>query len=268
MAAWHVACGQGDVRDMLACSIHSGSKFLRDFAMRRISGSSSLIAIATIVFGLAFSTQAATLGVDDLSSTDTASGLRETLSRGAEMAVSQLGKPNGFMGDARVKIPLPESLRTAEKMMRKLGMKKQADELIETMNRAAESAVVEARPILINAVKNMSFDDARAILTGGDDAATQYFKRATSGPIGEKFLPIVKQATAKVQLADKYNQYAGKAAKFGLLDAKDADLDAYVTQKALDGLFLLIAEQEKSIRKDPIGTGSKLLQTVFGALGK
>jgi hypothetical protein len=229
---------------------------------------SGLSRVAAIVFALVLSAQAAALGVDDLSSKDTSSGLKEALSRGAEMAVSQLGKPNGFMGDARVKIPLPESLRGAEKMMRKLGMKKQADKLIETMNRAAESAVVEAKPILINAVKNMSFDDAKAILTGGDDAATQYFKRTTSAPIGEKFLPIVKQATAKVQLAYIYNQYAGKAASLGLIDDKDADLDTYVTQKALDGLFLMIAEQEKAIRKDPIGTGSKLLQTVFGALLK
>jgi hypothetical protein len=237
--------------------------------MRHISEFSRVAAtIAAIVCGLVFSAQALAAGVDDLSSKETSSGLKEALSRGAEMAVSQLGKPNGFMGDARVKIPLPESLQGAEKMMRKLGMKKQADKLIETMNRAAESAVVEAKPILVNAVKNMSFDDAKTILTGGDDAATQYFKRTTSAPIGEKFLPIVKQATAKVQLAEKYNQYAGKAASLGLIDDKDADLDSYVTQKALDGLFLMIAEQEKAIRKDPIGTGSSLLQTVFGALLK
>jgi hypothetical protein len=172
------------------------------------------------------------------------------------------------MGDARVRIPLPDSLRAAEKAMRYLGMKKQTDELIATMNRAAESAVVEAKPILLDAVRNMGFNDAKGILTGGDDAATQYFKRTTSGAIGERFLPIVKQATAKVQLADQYNRYAGQAAKLGLLDEKDANLDSYVTQKALDGLFLMIAEQEKAIRKDPIGTGSKLLQTVFGALGK
>ena len=136
--------------------------------MRHISG---LSRFAAIVFALLVSAQATAQGVADLSNKETSSGLKEALSRGAEMAVSQLGKPNGFMGDARVKIPLPESLQGAEKMMRKLGMKKQADKLIETMNRAAESAVVEARPILINAVKNMSFDDAKAILTGGEDAA-------------------------------------------------------------------------------------------------
>lgn len=196
--------------------------------------------------------------------TETASGLKEALTRGADVAVTQLGKPNGFLGDARVRIPLPESARAAEKMMRTLGMKKQADELIETMNRAAELAVAEAKPIFVDAVKKMGFSDARAILSGGDDAATQYFRRTTSGALSERFLPIVKRATAQVDLAGKYNQYAGQAAKVGLLDAKDADLDRYVTQKTMDGLFLMIAEQEKAIRKDPVGTGSALLQRVFG----
>ena len=227
-----------------------------------------MLNVAWIVCALLICTPATAIGVDDLSSKDTASGLKEALTKGAEVAVSQLGKPNGFLGDKRVKIPLPESAQAVEKMMRTFGMKKQADELIETMNHAAEMAVVEAKPILTNAVKTMSFDDARGILTGGDDAATQYFKRTTSEAIGAKFLPIVKKSTAKVDLADKYNKYAGKAAQFGMLDKKDADLDSYVTQKALDGLFLMIAEQEKAIRKDPIGTGSSMLKKVFGALGK
>ena len=216
----------------------------------------------------AFGLQASGAGINDLSTSDTASGLKEALTRGADIAVSQLGKKDGFLGDKRVKIPLPKSAQTAEKMMRTFGMKKQADQLIETMNRAAEMAVVEAKPILTNAVKSMSFDDARGILTGGDDAATQYFKRTTSKDIGAKFLPIVKTATAKVDLAGQYNKYAGQAAKLGLMSEQDADLDTYVTQKAMDGLFLMIAEQEKSIRKDPIGTGSSLLKKVFGALGK
>ena len=212
--------------------------------------------------------QAFALDISDLTSKETASGLKEALTRGADVAISQLGKTNGFLGDSRVKIPLPESAQAVEKMMRTFGMKKQADELIEAMNRAAEMAVVEAKPILRDAVSKMSFDDARSILTGGDDAATQYFQRTTSEAIGAKFLPIVKKATAKVNLAGQYNKYAGKASKFGLVDEKDADLDSYVTQKALDGLFLMIAEQEKSIRKDPIGTGSNLLKKVFGALGR
>ena len=109
--------------------------------------------------------------------------------------------------------------------MRGLGMGKYADELVTTMNRAAESAVVEAKPLLVNAVKNMSVQDAKAILGGGPDAATQYFRRTTSAPLTDKFLPIVAKATQKVKLADKYNAFAGKGAKFGFVDAKDADLN-------------------------------------------
>ena len=234
--------------------------------MRTTSLALKLFQIMWLICALGFGTQAAAAGISDLSSSDTASGLKEALTRGAEVAVAQLGKTDGFLGDKRVRIPLPKSARAVEKAMRTFGMKKQADELIETMNRAAEMAVVEAQPILTNAVRNMSFDDARGILTGGDDAATQYFRRTTSQDIAAKFLPIVKKATAKVDLAGQYNQYAGQAAKLGLLDEKDADLDTYVTQKAMDGLFLMIAEQEKSIRKDPVGTGSAMLKKVFGAL--
>lgn len=235
--------------------------------MRSASSSLRSIRVLWVLGALAFCAQVSALGLSELSNKDTALGLKEALARGVDVAVGQLGKANGFMGDSRVKIPLPESARSAEKMMRTLGMKKQADELIETMNRAAEMAVVEAKPILSNAVKSMGFDDARGILTGGDDAATQYFKRTTSDAIAAKFLPIVKKSTAKVNLAGQYNQYAGKAAKLGLLDKNDADLDTYVTHKAMDGLFLMIAEQEKAIRKDPISTGSSLLKKVFGALG-
>ena len=223
--------------------------------------------IVGILVGLVISIVHTSAGAA-VSNADAVSGLKEALVRGSEAAVGQLGKKDGFLGNAKVKIPLPGALEDAANMMKKFGMGKQADELEETMNRAAEAAVVEAKPLLVNAVKQMSVKDAQGILTGGDDAATQYFKRTTSSPLTQKFLPIVKQATAKVQLADKYNQFAGKAAKFKLIEEKDANLDDYVTRKALDGLFLMIAEEEKAIRKDPVGTGSKLLGTVFGSLLK
>lgn len=168
------------------------------------------------------------------------------------------------LGNPEVKIPLPGALKTAESGLRMMGMGKQTDELVVAMNRAAESAVIEAKPLFMNAIKNMSFQDASAIVTGGDDAATQYFKRTTSEQLTAKFLPIVKQATAKVDLAEKYNAVAGQASKFGVLDAKSANVEGYVTQKTLDGLFLVMAQQEKAIRKDPIGTGSALLKKVFG----
>ncbi len=236
--------------------------------MRSESKGVRFLKLLSIVGALFCAAQASALGVADLSNKDTVAGLKEALSKGAEFAVGQLGKINGFMGDARVKIPLPESARAVETAMRTFGMGKQADVLVETMNRAAEMAVIEAKPILTQAVKNISLDDARSILTGGDDAATQHFRRTTSDAIGAKFLPIVKKSTAKVNLAGQYNQFAGKASQLGLLDKKDADLDSYVTQKAMDGLFLMIAEQEKAIRKDPLGSGSSMLQKVFGAVGK
>lgn len=209
---------------------------------------------------------AAASGLGELSSSDAGSGLKEALTRGAEFAISNLGKQDGFLGNPKVKIPLPGSLQKAEKGLRAIGMGKQAEELVTTMNRAAEQAVVEAKPILVNAIKNMSWQDAKGILAGGDDAATQFFKRTTSAQIGEKFQPIVKQATAKVKLGKQYNKFAGKAAAMGLIDEKDADLDSYVTQKAMDGLFLMIAEEEKKLRANPLGAGSDLLKKVFGAL--
>lgn len=205
-------------------------------------------------------------GLDAISSQDSGDALRQALTQGASAAVASLGKKDGFLGNPKVKIPLPDSLAQAEKLMRTFGMGKYADELITTMNRAAEAAVPEARQLLVDAVKQMTLQDAKAILTGGDDSATQYFKRTTSGPLTERFLPIVKQATEKVKLADKYNRYAKRAAKLGLLDKEDASLEHYVTQKALDGLFFMIAEEERAIRKDPVGQASSLLRKVFGAL--
>jgi hypothetical protein len=208
------------------------------------------------------------LTIADLSNQDAVQGLKDALVQGADRAVSQLGTANGFLGNPKVKIPLPASLQKAERLMRMVGMGGQADELVTSMNRAAEMAVTEAKPLLVDAVKRMSVQDAKGILTGGDDAATQYFRRSTSAALTQKFLPIVKKMTARVNLAKLYNQYAGQAASFGVIDAKDANLDNYVTQKALDGLFLVIAEQERAIRKDPIGSASTMVQKVFGAIGK
>ncbi len=204
--------------------------------------------------------------VANLTNSESIAGLKEALEKSSAAAIAQLGTANGFLGNPQVKIPLPGALKTAESGLRMMGMGKQADELVVAMNRAAESAVVEAKPLFTNAIKNMSFQDAKAIVTGGDDAATQYFKRTTSEQLTAKFLPIVKQATAKVDLAEKYNAVAGQASKFGVLDAKSANVEGYVTQKTLDGLFLVMAQQEKAIRKDPIGTGSALLKKVFGGM--
>ncbi|WP_043420567.1 DUF4197 domain-containing protein [Azonexus hydrophilus] len=205
-------------------------------------------------------------GLDSISNADAGTGVRQALAKGAEYAVGSLGQKNGFLANSKVKIPLPGYLEKAESGLRMFGMGKQADQLVETMNHAAENAVAQAMPILSDSIKRMTLQDAKAILTGGDDSVTEYFRRSSSEQLAVKFLPIVKSATSKLQLADQYNKFAGKAASFGLVDKKDADIDNYVTQKAMDGLFLMIAEEERKLRANPVAAGSAILKKVFGAL--
>lgn len=207
-------------------------------------------------------------GVGALTDSETSDGLKAALNQGVSKAVGMLGAADGFFGNKEVKIPLPESLQKIEKGMKLVGMGKQSDELILKMNRAAEAAVPEAKALLVDSIKKMSLTDAKAILTGPEDAATQYFKRTTSAQMGEKFLPIVTKATEKVQLAESYNKYAGMGAKFGVVKKEDANIEQYVTNKALDGLYLMIAKEEAAIRKDPLGQASSLLKKVFGAVAK
>jgi hypothetical protein len=211
---------------------------------------------------------AVSAGWADLSNKDAVSGLKDALTQGSAAAIGKLGVENGFLGNDRVKIPLPDAIRRVEGGLRLMGMQRQADELVTAMNRAAEQAVPEAKALLTGAIKNMSVEDAKGILTGGDTAATEYFRKATSVQLTQKFLPIVTAATHKVGLAEKYNNIAGKGAKLGLVDAKQAKIEDYVTQKTLDGLFLMVAEQEKAIRKDPVGAATGIAQKVFGLLGK
>jgi len=221
-----------------------------------------MMALFSVSVGLA-----AAAGLGAISNTEATGGLKEALIQGAGKAVSKLGAVDGFMGNPQVKIPLPDTLKKAEKTMRVLGMGKQADELVLRMNRAAEAAVPEAKTLLVDAVKQMSVTDAKNILTGGDDAATQYFKKTTSGPMAAKFLPIVKKATEDVQLAQQYNKFAQTGMKYGLVKKEQANLEEYVTQKALDGVYLMMTAEEKAIRENPMGQASSLLKKVFGALG-
>ncbi len=204
--------------------------------------------------------------LERITSQEAASGLKAALEKGSQAAVASLGRSDGFFGNPQVKIPLPESAQRAEKLMRRFGMGKQADEVILAMNRAAEAAVPEARQLFIDAVRRMTVQDAKGILQGGETAGTAYFRRSTEAPLRARFLPIVKKATAKVDLAQRYNEYAEKGVAFGLVKKEDANLDAYVTRKALDGLFFMVAEEEKRIRKDPLGEGTSIIRKVFGAL--
>ena len=208
------------------------------------------------------------VSLSDITNKDAVGGLKQALSQGTAKAVVALGKPDGFLGDSRVRIPLPESLQKAEGLMRRFGMDKQADELVTSMNRAAETAVTEAKPLLLDAVKKMSVEDAKKILNGGDDAATQCFRHKTAAPLTQKFLPIVRQATAKARLAEKYDRFAAAGQRFNLVDEEDAKLENYVARKTLDGLYLLIAEEERAIRQNPVGAAGSLAKKVFGALGR
>ncbi len=234
--------------------------------MRYLTRSRERLALGVIAAFLGITAGPAIAGtLDSLTSTEASSGLRTALSQGIDVAVAQLGANNGFLLDPKVMIPLPPALQKADKALRMLGLSGQADDLKAAMNHAAEQAVAEAKPVFKDALQKMTLADAKGILTGGDDAGTKYFRDATSAQLTAKFKPIVARATAKAQLASLYDQYAGKAAGLGLLKGQDANLNDYVTGKALDGLFSRIAEKEHDIRKDPLGQTSSLLRKVFDA---
>jgi hypothetical protein len=212
-------------------------------------------------------TAAWALSLRDLTNADASMGLRQVLTQGAEQAVNLLGRKDGFFLNDKVKIPLPPRLAKAEKVLRMTGMGPQADDLVLAMNRAAEAAVPEAKALLVDAVKSMSVDDAKKILTGGDDSVTQFFKSKTSEALMLKFTPIVQKYTANVNLAKKYNKVAAKALRLGLLKKEDADIDSYVAQSALDGVYKIIGQEEKAIRANPAKAAGDLAKKVFGALG-
>ena len=199
-----------------------------------------------------------------LSEGDAASGIRAALERGALSAIGLLGKENGFLGDGRVRIALPEHMEEIAKILKATGQRRKVDELITSMNRAAEKAVPLAKSMLVDAARAIRLDDAIRIVRGSETSVTEYFTGKTREPLGVKFLPIVTQATEKVGLAARYNSVASKAAEFGLVKKEDANIQQYITGKALDGLFFMIGEEEKKIRADPVKTGSRILQAVFG----
>jgi len=223
---------------------------------------------ATLVAGLLAATTAQPLTTGSLTDADALGALRETLTQGAGAAVGKLGVVDGFLGNPDVRIKLPGQLGKRAKWMRWAGFGDELDSLVTTMNRAAEAAVPEAKQLLVEAVKDMTVTDAQKILAGGDDSVTQYFRGATRDQLRQRFRPIVKQETDALGLVGQYNQLAGTAARYGLLSAEEANLEDYVTGKALDGLYFMIAQEERAIRKDPVGQASDLLKRVFGAIGK
>ena len=221
--------------------------------------------LLSCVAALAISSPAAA-GRDDITGAEALRGVRQALTDGSLAAVARLGVENGYFGNPTVKIPLPPSLQRVERGLRTFGMRREADELVLAMNRAAEAAVPEAKQLLTDAVRKMSVQDAKGILSGGDTAATNYFRRATRTQLTQRFLPIVKRATDRVGLAQQYNSLAEQGAALGLVKEEEASIERYVTQKAVDGLYFMIGEQEKAFRRDPVGATSSIVRKVFGAI--
>ena len=226
----------------------------------------ALSAIATVTGFASRAAQALSWG--DISNQDAVAGLKSALNSSTVKAVEKLAVEGGFWNNAKVKIPLPGYLEDVRGVMNAIGMRKQAEELQMAMNRAAENAVGEAKPIFVNAIKSMSVQDAKGIISGGQDSGTQYFKGKTVDALRTKFLPVVKKATERVGLAQKYNDIAAKGASLGVVRGDQKSVETFVTQKALDGLYLMMADEEKAIRADPVGRGTDIVKKVFGAFGK
>lgn len=199
-----------------------------------------------------------------LSTSEVSGGLKEALALGSERAIKGLSRNGGYLEDKAVRIPLPGKLRKIESTLRMLGQGKAVDEFLVTANRAAEQAIPKAAPIVGDAIRGMSFDDARRILSGPDDAATRYFREQTSAALTRALMPIVSAATDKAGATRAYKRMLEKAGPAtGMID-DELDVDAYITDKALDGLFLKLAAEEKSIRHDPVARSTELLRKVFG----
>ena len=204
-----------------------------------------------------------------LSQGEAAGGLKEALEVGARKAVELASKEDGFFGNELIRIPLPKTIRSVGDTLRRLGMGKTVDEFELSMNRAAEAASAKATPILIDAVKGLTIEDAIAILKGGDTAATDLLRAKTGGTLTEELRPIIGKAMAEVGVTRSYDRLVDQAGPLlGLASQQPQELDAYVTEKGLDGLFTLIAQEETKIRKDPVERTTALLKKVFGSLTK
>ncbi|MDH4450553.1 MAG: DUF4197 domain-containing protein [Rhodoferax sp.] len=233
--------------------------------MDRREFNSFSIAVAGLVTTLTCH-QASALTLKDLSTTDAAKGLRTALEKGASAAIVQLGAVDGFLGNEKVRIAMPSYLEDVATLLRTLGQGARVDELVTSMNRGAEAAVPMASSVLNRAIQEMTVQDAKGILSGGDTAVSHFFAQRTRAPLVTKFLPIVTRATAKVGMVDHYNRLAGHAHEIGLMKKEDANIQQYVTAKTLDALFFMISEEEKKIRQNPMAYSSRILTKVFGAL--
>ncbi len=246
--------------------------------MKRVFQAITLLAI----FSLIWVSAGQTAGLDDLikgakmptqlpsvsgpgpDNTTTVSGLKEALEIGTSNAVKVVSKTDGYFSNQMIKILLPDSVQKTADVLGKMGYQKQVDDFILSMNRAAEKAAPQAASLFVDAIKSMNFDDARKILQGGDTAATNYFKTKTSTKLHDTFKPIVSTSMNQVGVTRSYKEMMGKADTIPFVNKESMDLDKYVTDKALDGLFAMVGQEEKRIRTNPAARTTELLKTVFG----
>jgi hypothetical protein len=204
--------------------------------------------------------------ITTLTQSEMSQGIKEALSKGVKVAIDQLGRRNGFLDDAAVKIPLPKGLDQVVSLMRQFHQQELADEFVATMNHAAEQAVPQAAEVFAGAIQHMTLQDAQQILQGPDDAATEYFRRTSGAELAARLRPIIVQATDKVGVTLAYKKMMTEAGPVAGMLVGDTNLDDYITQKALDGLFLKIADEEKAIRTQPVARTTDLLRKVFGSV--
>jgi predicted S18 family serine protease len=200
---------------------------------------------------------------DKLSTKDVASGLKEALTKGVSRGSDEVSKEGGYFKNPEIKIPFPPEVKQVESTLRKMGMDEQVDKFILSLNRAAEDAAKEAKPIFVSGIKQMTIEDAWSILKGEDDAATQYLNKTTSGQLKEKFKPIIKASLDKVNATKYYKELVTAYNKVPMVKKVNPDLDQYATDKATDGLFVMIAKEEKNIRENPGARTTDLLKKVF-----
>ncbi|WP_052064130.1 DUF4197 domain-containing protein [Acidihalobacter prosperus] len=204
--------------------------------------------------------------VTALTHSEMSRGIKEALSKGVNVAIDRLGQRNGFLDDAAVRIPLPPSLEQVANLLRQFHQQALADEFVATMNHAAEQAVPQAAEVFAGAIRQMTLRDAQQILQGPDDAATEYFRRTSGAELFARLRPIIARATNKVGVTLAYKDMMARAGPMAQMFVGNTNLDDYITQKALDGLFLKIASEEKAIRTQPVARTSALLRKVFATV--
>lgn len=204
-------------------------------------------------------------GSGQLSSAEIAGGLKEALTNGVSKGSDLVSQVDGYLKNPEIKIPFPPEAKSAETKLRQIGMGNEVDKFIVSLNRAAEDAAKEAKPIFVAAIKEMTIQDAAGILRGQPDAATQYLKKTTTASLKDKFMPVVKASLDKVDATKYYTNLITTYNKLPLVQKMNPNLDEYATDKAIDGLFVMIAREEKNIRSNPGARTSELLKKVFGS---